>query len=145
MKKVKVIDLDGFLNEQMGEQLAARGLKVRAGDVVILSGGEKCIVSDNEAIHEIFELKDDSKYKVDLFEQDKVLENGSTAIGIVPVASVGMPIGVLLELVSPELVKERSLTEFVQRFGSRIESNYRLLLKSIKEIGLDPKDYPREA
>ena len=38
---------------------------------------------------------------------------------------------------------EVALGTWVRRFGSRIENNYSILLESIKEIGLDPKDFPR--
>jgi hypothetical protein len=36
-----------------------------------------------------------------------------------------------------------NLGEWVRTSGGRIEHNYELLLKSIQEIGLDPKDFPR--
>jgi len=40
--------------------------------------------------------------------------------------------------------REVPLNEFVQPVGKRPGTHYKLLLKSIEQIGLDPKDYPRK-
>lgn len=40
--------------------------------------------------------------------------------------------------------EEVRLGDFVRRFGRRLEDNYRILLSAIKQVGLDPADYPRD-
>ena len=142
MKKVKVFDAKLFLEKSCGEQMAAKGLEVR-DQFAVLVGEKKVIVTGDEAVHDIFTL--DEEVVIDLFAKARENEDGSRSISIVPSARVKIPVLELIEeLDKPEFVKEQPLTEFVRRFGSRIENNYRILLKSIKEIGLNPADYPRE-
>ena len=58
-----------------------------------------------------------------------------------------MPDGGIVKAPIKELMEAESedveLGLFVRKFGNRLEQNYNILLKSIKEIGLDPTNYPR--
>jgi hypothetical protein len=85
----------------------------------LIVGKGKTILTDNEACHTIHNL------------------NGSIDF----INNVSVPIKTIIE--STPLAEEE-LGTWVRTFGSRIENNYDGLLKSIKEIGLDPKDYPRK-
>jgi hypothetical protein len=97
-------------------------------DVVIIEGTKGIIVTDNEAIHNLY---DDFN---GIYEFDVCAIGGNTPIGLVKIS--------IDEMITADST-EVELTEYVRKFGSRIENNYALLLKTIKEIGLNPKDYPR--
>jgi hypothetical protein len=84
-------------------------------NVAIVNNG-KVILSDNEAIHTVHNL------------DDRVLSNGVTAKQIIE---------------SKPIASTEDLGTRVRRFGDRIEGNYVFLLRSIKEIGLNPMDFPR--
>jgi hypothetical protein len=84
-------------------------------NVAIVNNG-KVILSDNEARHTVHNL------------DDRVLPNGVTAKQIIE---------------SKPIASTEDLGTWVRRFGDRIEGNYVLLLRSIKEIGLNPMDFPR--
>ena len=97
-------------------------------EAVIIEGTKGIIVTDNEAIHNIY---DDFN---GIYEFDVCAIDGNTPIGVVKIS--------IDEMITADST-EVELTEYVRKFGSRIENNYALLLKTIKEIGLNPKDYPR--
>jgi hypothetical protein len=85
---------------------------------IINEANGKVILTDNEAIHTVYGSVNDA-----------VLVNGATVQDILNTPIVG---------------EVEKVGAWVRRFGSRIERNYDLLLNSIKEIGLDPKDFPRQ-
>ena len=140
MKKVKVTDLSVYLaKKSIGKQMEERGLEVRdVLAIVVNEANGKAIITDNDAVHNLVTL--DEKISFDLFEKMKKREDGSQVISLGPAARVTMTVAELLEGATDEV----ELSDFVRRFGHRIETNYRILLKSIKEIGLDPEDYPRK-
>jgi hypothetical protein len=74
----------------------------------------KMILTDNEAVHSLHNINDES-----------LITSRFTAKQI---------------LALPPVNEVEKLTHFVRHFGSRIETNYSKLLRSIKEIGLNPKD-----
>jgi hypothetical protein len=82
---------------------------------VAIVNGDLLILSDNEAIHTIHNLS------------DVIVNNTYTGY----------------DIINSEPVDTVILGEWVRKHGSRIELNYNLLLKSIKEIGLNPKEFPR--
>jgi len=83
---------------------------------IAIVNGDQVILSDSDAVHTIHTL------------DDKVTDT-HTAREIL----ASQPIG-----------EAKDLGKWIRVFGARIEGNYVLLLKSIKEIGLNPKDFPRE-
>ena len=107
--------LRGWLEKELKEQLDARGLEPRvsiSGKIAILNNGDKSIVTDEEAVHEIFSSLEE-KYTVDLYERAKENANGTRSISIVPVARVASSIAELLAIgVDSEFVSEIALTEF---------------------------------
>ena len=83
---------------------------------VAIVNGDKVILSDNDAVHTIHNIT------------DRVC-GGKTAKEI---------------LESEPIATTDNIGTWVRTFGTRIENNYALLLKSIKSIGLNPKDFPRK-
>jgi hypothetical protein len=93
----------------------------------LIIGKEKVILADMDALHTMHNV--DEVIKLTDFDTGMVCR---VAIKDLIDKNVNVP------------VDEVELGIFVRTFGARIERNYELLLKSIEEIGLDPKDYPRE-
>ena len=83
---------------------------------IAIVNGDQVILSDSDAVHTIHTL-------------DEKVTATHTAREI---------------LASSPVEEVKDLGNWVRVFGSRIEANYALLLKSIKKIGLNPKDFPRE-
>ena len=102
-------------------------------DLAIIESDKGIIVSDNEAVHYLYDNAEEG-HEVNLYDR----KEGS--ISIFPSSSTLVPVK---ELKKCEC-RESTLTDFVRRFGSRIEGNYSTLLDSIREIGLNPEDYKRE-
>ena len=96
----------------------------------------KFIITDDDACHSI-PTNTVTKYKIDL---SKVIDPNSTKVSMVPEAMIEPTITEILKAPTEDV----ELGTFVRKFGSRIENNYRTLLNSIKEIGLNPTDYPRK-
>jgi hypothetical protein len=105
----------------------------REDELAIIQGTKGIIVTDNEAVHAVFDNTDE---KVTL----QIHKKNGDKMSLIPVDGIDVPI----EHIQKEVdFREETLTSFVRRFGNRIESNYNLLLNSLKEIGLNPADYPR--
>ena len=45
------------------------------------------------------------------------------------------------EVISDTTYEEVEIKDFVRKFGSRLESNFKIALRTLNEIGLDAKDY----
>ena len=107
-------------------------------ELAIIEGiGGVTIVSDAEAIHNVIKMDNPDKYiSVSLYDQ---AEEGS--FNIMPSKEAELSIDYIT---SEAKYRDVELNEFVRTFGSRIESNYRTLLKSIKEAGLNPNNYQRK-
>jgi len=130
--KVKVYDIDKAVKEFTEGKFQAFGYD---NALAIIEGSKGIIVSNCDGVH---------KHVLDNEDQIRILmvENTeSKSIPMFPSHSADTSVAMLKSLAS---YTEMKLTEFIRRFGSRIESNYDSLLKSIKEIGLNPADYPRE-
>ena len=103
----------------------------------VIEGPDGSIMVCEEGVHDIF------KSKHEKFETEIQTANKPGTIKIMPDALVSET---LKEYLLKCPVKEEvELGEYIRKFGSRLEQNYAILLRSIKEIGLDPKNYPREA
>ena len=105
----------------------------REDSIVILIGTKGVIVVDIEGVHQIHSTIEDN-YEIEVVKNPE------------PNTFAMMPDGILKasvkELMEAE-TEEVELGEYVRKFGNRLEQNYNILLKSIKEIGLDPTNYPR--
>lgn len=85
---------------------------------LVIQNGNKTIFVNNDGVHNVYKNLD-----------EKVLNNGTTVKQI-------------LDTEPDQTVSD--VGTWVRTFGSRIETNYQLLLKSINQIGLDSKDFPRK-
>ena len=128
MEKVKAYNL-----KEMVETSWDGAFTSHVKEIVIIDGRKGFIVSDDEAVHEVFK-NEDEKYHLDVYPNDG-------KIHMFPVNTVDIPLS-FIKANAP--CREVELTESVRHFGRRIEGNYELLLKSIKQIGLDPNNYKRE-
>lgn len=102
----------------------------------VVFGNEKCIIVCSEGVHTIVDR--DEKVEIEATLMELYSEDG---FPIFPDGSVSFTVNELLN--GAEIIEEKELGSFVRRFGSRLETNYRILLNSISDIGLNPADYPR--
>jgi hypothetical protein len=119
--KVIVYDLSQLVTQTTGEPYC--GIEWKNALIV---GPDKVILTDTEGCHSIHGK--DEYVHVTSFVTKQI---------------VAIPIEKMINRSYAVPVDEVELRIFVRTFGDRIENNYRLLLKSIKEIGLNPDDYPR--
>ena len=105
----------------------------REDSIVVLIGTKGVIVVDTEGVHQVHSTIEDG-YEIEVV---KIPE--PNRVPMMPDAIVKASIKELMEADSEDV----ELGEYVRKFGSRLEKNYDILLKSIKQIGLDPNDYPR--
>ena len=138
--KVKVIDLDAYFSRVNPEYVPFPSKLAVVVGIKKGKGKHKghVILVDTDAVHEI--RNPNEKYTIALHSASVV--DGKRAIGLMPVASTGTLVEDLVNMEGAE-ISFVELGSFVRRFGSRIEGNYNTLLKSIKEVGLNPEDYPR--
>lgn len=95
----------------------------------LIVGEKQIILTDDEAVHTIHDRNGDLEL---LFAPSSFTIHCS--FGSIPIK----------ELINSPATGEEELGTWIRTFGSRIEHNYTLLLKSIKQIGLNPKDFPRK-
>jgi hypothetical protein len=100
------------------------------------------ILTDADGVHTRHEMSEGHNAFIDLaccpnsygtnptFGNSQVFSSGSIRLSI-------------KQLLECTPLKECELTDFIRSFGRRIEDNYAILLKTIEELGGDPKDYPR--
>jgi len=135
-KLVKQYDLNALVMKLSKD--APTPLKVYGswGKVVVLTGPKGCIVTDRDAVHYCLKSEHDT-VEIDC---GPIPKNPNTIL-LCPTHTVDLPV-VQIQKQAP--CTEVRLGDFVRRFGSRLEGNYCVLLDSIKKIGLDPAEYPRD-
>lgn len=133
--KPMLFDVAKYVAQKSNDKYVPIGYK----ELVVLQGPNGVIVTDNEACHEFFTNMDEM-YDIEACDAPVVDENGFTTIPLFPQYIIRLSIRDMLVLCDTEVV---SLGKWIRTFGSRIESNYRILLASIEDIGLNPDDYPR--
>jgi hypothetical protein len=127
----KVFDFSGYVKQHIGENYKC------LNKYALIVNGNKAIFADNDAVHWIKDL--DESIEIPLYKC------GDRTMEILPSKVINPTAKKLLDNIEHFIVEEMPLTKFVRHWNSRLESNYRILLKSIKEIGLDPENYPRDA
>ena len=127
--KVKVYNM-----KEMVERRTNNKRTPREDKLAIIEENHVIIVIDNEAVHTIYGNLE-STHEVQLHD---VLKNGN--MDLIPACHSNLPISYIKQHAKCEEVE---LTDFVRRFGTRIESNYMVLLETIKDAGLNPDDYKR--
>jgi len=106
----------------------------REKELAVIETTKSFIVIDNEAVHAVYKTIEDT-HEVQLH----TLNNGM--LSILPIGISQLPLSYIKQHAK---YREVELTEFIRTFGSRIESNYRILLNSIKAAGLKPNNYQRK-
>lgn len=124
--KIKVINLKAFVEEESGNKYTAHGPTTMG----VIEGPQGTIISFNDAFHEL-KTEPDIDIPVPV-----VLNDGE--IKVMPEGFGQEKLDVLLKHSS---TTEQPLFEFIERFGSRVESNIKKLKNSIKEVGLNPDDF----
>lgn len=117
--KVKVYDLAHLIEQYTGIHLDG----VSEENAIII-GPEKYIIVDTDGIHTIHKNNEP-------LELTNPVNGDIVKLSLEDITVRGVP------------VNEVELGTFVRAFGSRLESNYQILLKSIREIGLNSNNYPR--
>lgn len=102
--------------------------------LVVLQGSKGVVVVCREGVYWRFDSTDDA-FEV-LLEPDT---KDTKSFRLMPSNSARVRIQDILKAPSEDV----ELGLFVRVFGDRLEANYRNLLTSIREIGLNPMDYPR--
>lgn len=145
---VKVIDIKEMIKVVVGDK--AELPEIHKEECGIIVGRENIVVFNDEAVHTLHARNSSMQFSLGYLNPKvfivPVKREGcdATGYGVTVRQSVDIEIPVELILRTCETMgywKEPG--EWVRRFGSRIENNYSLLLQTIKEIGLNPKDYPR--
>lgn len=130
--KVKVYDIIKVISDLAGEKFY--GSEVNA----LIVGEYEAILVDDDATHTIHKLKDGLRFTA-------ILDAPAKVQGDLIVSSVKKSVRLSFDMLQKaEPLKEVELGTFVRTFGNRIETNYKLLLDTIKEIGLDSNNYPRK-
>lgn len=123
---IKVINLKAFVEEESSNEYTAYG----PATIGVIEGPQGTIISFNDAFHE---LKTEPDINIPI---PAVRNNGE--IKVMPEGFGNENLNVLLKHSS---TTEQPLFEFIERFGSRVESNIKKLKNSIKEVGLNPDDF----
>jgi len=130
---IKVLKLQEYVDKLTNHK---EQLEPDTRRIVILKGEKQWLLVDNEAVHIVCD--NDKDIEAYLYEKNK-----DGQLFEMKKATATLKISPNLLETSEVPTEEMPLGKFVKKFGQRIENNYRLLLDSIKEIGLDPGDYPR--
>jgi hypothetical protein len=105
--------------------------------IAMLVCDDLAIIVESDGCHEILQMGDN----YEILMAGKTQE-GDTKYSVFPDKAVNVKVRAIIEHCPKR--EDIELTEFVRKFGTRIEVNYATLLRSIKEIGLDPNDYTRK-
>jgi hypothetical protein len=137
MAKVKVYDLRTALRCLTDGKCDLPFSEINAAIV----GKDKVILTDDEAIHTIQDLSKQDLTLSPVLVDSLSIPAIAVRVKVEVTAKVSLCVKDIIDHVGH--TQEIELGEYVRRHGSRIEDNYDLLLGSIRDIGLDPKDYPR--
>ena len=104
-------------------------------ELAIIQGNKGIMIIDDEAVGRVTESLDET-FKLGISEKK------DNVIYIMPQYTINIPIK---DIIKETECREVPIREFVRKFGSRLESNFKIALKTIDEIGLDSKEYYNEA
>ena len=131
IQKIDVYDVDTLIKEQTEHKY--RSHIERELTFIKLPFG--IIVTGTEGVHSVENIITDST-RIDVSEY---IEGNKS---LIPTNFLDITIQYIMDNSSK---RETTLGEFIRRFGGRLEANYGLLLKTIKELGGDPEMFPRDA
>ena len=104
-------------------------------ELAIIQGDKGIMIIDDEAVGRVAESLDET-FKLG------ICENKENVIYALPQYTINIPIH---DIINKAECREVPIREFVRKFGSRLENNFKIALKTIDEIGLDSKEYYNEA
>jgi len=107
--------------------------------MMVLVGPKGVVCFGTEGVGWKLDSMDDTM-ELDVRKKAHKNESGNMVIPMFPHARIS---GTVAEIIERCESTEEEMDTFVRTFGSRLECNYRDLLRAIAEIGLDPKEYPR--
>ena len=129
MSNVKIIDIKSLIEKST----EGKHTSYQIHNTAVLEGPTGVIAIDNDACHQILENS-----------QETIQINAVLNDGAIKMHPEGVTDASIEELLKDAPVTEQPLVEYIQWFGSRIEYNYRELLKSIESIGLNPDDFKKQ-
>ena len=104
----------------------------------IVTGSKGVVVSiDTEGVHWLEESLDD-EIEINLWKKPEEKEDGTKTFCAVPSVELTLPIKKIVEDCE---YTEHDVKDMVRVFGRRLDTNYGLLLESLKEIGIDLSEY----
>jgi len=143
MKKVRKYNFNTALDKmkeedsELKEKLDSENLHTRDTDFIIVGTNGILISVSHEGVHYMFKSLEE-KYEIGLWEKPTKHEDGTTSTPIFPKYNIKVKIKYLMENSEYE---EYDIKNMVRHFGSRLDTNYAVLLESLKEIGLNLKEY----
>jgi len=103
------------------------------GEYAVVISDRQDLVFCSEGVGQC--VNTDDTFKIPL---DKLRVDGDRAVSIFPVAEMAITV---CELVSKCECREVYIEDFIRKFGDRLESNFKIMLRGINEIGCDSSDY----
>jgi len=133
VKKVRKYKLETGIEKWLGKKKDDYEIR----DYIFVVEGPKGVVVSyrSEGIHWIYDSLDEP-FGIDVYKKP-----GDGVISAAPSFTIEVPLREITETCECE---ECDVKDMVRIFGSRLDANYRLLLKSLKKIGLNLKEYNTE-
>ena len=133
--KVKCYDMETLLKSHTEDKFTAFGPFTQ---LVVLQGPQGYVTVCREGVHWITQSVEET---LEVEAEPNDADEHPNSFRVMATHKFDVPVKDILGDAPSEDV---DLGNFVRRFGWRLENNYQILLRAIKEIGLDPADYPRD-
>lgn len=104
--------------------------------LVVIEGPKGYVVTCSEGVHFVVKSKEDT-IPVGC---EPVPEDGDESFRIFPSHKTELSVARITSAPSRKV----NLGTFVRTFGDRLERNYSLILRSLRDVGLNPADFPRK-
>lgn len=132
VKTIKVYDIDKLIRANVfgnGKKYKAHGYN---DSLAIIEGPKGIFILDSDGCGYVAQsLQDEMEIEVDEQRNDN-------SISIIAAGTLYPPIN---EIIKEAEFKEIEIKDFVRKFGSRIENNFRIALDTLNEIGLNKDEY----
>ena len=131
MKKLKVYDVDAFCRDSV------EMMPFHYGQAAIIEGTKGVILAEHEAVHQIENLLTDSV----VLPVAPIPQNGGF-----PIFATHEWVVQLSDIAEKAPCKEMTMEEFFDKrdYNSRCQRNFMGLMASMREIGLEPKEYMQD-
>lgn len=132
--KVKCYDMEKLIQAGTDGKFTAFGPYTK---LVVLQGPKGFVVACHEGVSWLMHSEDEI---MEVEGEPNDADEHPNSFRIMATHLFKMPVKEVMTAPSEDV----QLGDFVRRFGQRLEDNYRILLSAIKQVGLDPADYPRD-